>query len=464
MEKEHAPKAIAGSKVLQCEFTGEARSTCRVVAGSRFRASAVFRGRRSSSPSPAPATMTPPRTKVARTTNIGNQNSMPQIEVGMRGEFYFETKWYRIEIVESSSSSCSSSATTTSQSEVEEVFVVNYTNSKGNRGKDHTEDVSAEWLRGLVPVSKRHSSREIPSPPRVYVGMLSKCRTEQSGQEHILAPYEPGYVTKVLPDDKVQFKFFDSSYAMTTTNTNDLLFLSAPSIAGSAVMECERANDQARTIIESRNDCDSEDDDADMESDDIAGALDLDIEVGITKRPAKRVASKKSMRTSPPVDAATEVHVPEKKRARQSRKNTAPIELDGNPVCSICHDDFATDQGSFADVRESRLPVMSMQCRHRVCCECLTRWQALETSKYRVVKKDRPKPKWMASPECKRKTAFNAVDMKVDTLLCGCLNKISRQGATIRKQEAEIMKLKAEIETLKKASAGSRQEKIVVEI
>ena len=470
MEKEHAlSKAIVGSKVLHCEYTGKARRTY-AVAGNSTRVSpvAVFRGRQStrSSPSTAPTTMTPPRTKVARQTNITNQNHMPQIEVGMRGEFNFETKWYRVEIIESSSSSCSSSATmTTSQSEVEEVFVVNYLNCRGNKGKDHTEDVSAVWLRGLVPVSKRCSSRKTSLPPRVYVGMLSKCRTEESGPEHILAPYEPGYVTKVLPDDKVHFKFFDSNYATTTINVNDLLFLSAPSIAGSAVTECERTNDQARTIIKSRNDCDSEDDDADMESDDTtAGACFPSIEIGVTKRPAKRVVSKKSLRPSPPEDATTEVHIPEKKRSRQSRKNNAPIELDGNPICSICHEDFSTDQSSFHDVRESQLPVMSMQCRHRVCCECLTRWQALEISKYRVVKKDRPKPKWMACPECKRSTAFNAIDVKVDTLLCGCLNKISRQDVTIGKQEAEITRLKAEIESLKKASAGSGQEKTFVEI
>ena len=70
----------------------------------------------------------------------------------------------------------------------------------------------------------------------------------------------------------------------------------------------------------------------------------------------------------------------------------------------------------------------------------------------------------MACPECKRSTAFNAVDMKVDTLLCGCLNTISRQDAKIEKKEAEITRLNDEIKTLKKASAGSQQKKIAVEI
>ena len=102
MEKQKASKDMAGSKVLQCEFTGEARSA-HVVAGSRTRASAVavFSGRQSNSPSAAPATVTPPRTKVATKSNIGDQTNMPRVEVGMRGEFYFETKWYSIEIVES---------------------------------------------------------------------------------------------------------------------------------------------------------------------------------------------------------------------------------------------------------------------------------------------------------------------------------------------------------------------------
>lgn len=472
--KEHASKTIAGSKVLQCEYTGEARST-RGMAGSRTRASLVFQGSQSSSPkmssSSAPATMTPPRTKaVARKTNIGSQRNMPQMEVGMRGEFYFETKWYSVEIVDLS---VSSSATSTGPNADKKLFVVNYLNSRGHRGKDNTEDVSAEWLRGMVCAdtgqSKRASCRQRSTsyapPPRVYVGMLSKCRTDQSGPEHVLAPYAPGYVTRVLSDDKVQFKFFDSKYIMTTTNVQDLLFLSGPSIAGSAVTECERANDQARTIIESRNDSDSEDDDADVQSDNTdTAAFSSEADTGVAKRPAKRVVTKKSMHPSPPVDATSQLHIPEKKRAKKDRHNAASIELDGAPICSICREDFSTDQSSFDDMRESKLPVMSMQCMHRVCCECLTRWQALEISKYRVVKKDRPKPKWMACPECKRSTAFNAVDMKVDTLLCGCLNMISRQDAKIGKQETEIRRLKADIESLQKRSCVSRQEKTVVEI
>ena len=466
MEKEHAPKDIAGSKVLQCEYTGEARNI-RVMSGSGTGASAVFQGRRMSSPkmsSAAPATMTPPRTKVARETNIGNRykNSMPRIEVGMQGEFYFEAKWYRVEIVDSS---VPSSATTTSQSEGEQLFVVNYINSRGRRGKDHTENVSIEWLRGLVCCKRGCSSRNSSSPPRVYVGMLSKCRTEQSGPEHIFAPYESGYVSRVLPDDRIQFKFINSKHASAIAKISDLLFLSGPSLEGSAVTECEHADDQALTTIESRTDSGSEDDGAHLGSDTTdVDAFVLDAEAEDTKRPAKSVVAKKSECPSPPVDAATESHVPDKKKARQDRHNTASIELDGNPICSICREDFSTDQSSFDDVRESKLPVSSMQCSHRVCCECLTRWQALEISKYRVVKKDRPKPKWMACPECKRSTAFNAVDMKVDTLLCGCLNMISSQDAKILNQEAEISRLKSEIESMQKTHNGSRQEKIVVEI
>ena len=476
MEKQHASMAIAGSKVLQCEFTGETRST-RVIAGSRTRAGAVavFSGRQSSSPHAAPgATVTPPRTKVATKSNIGDQTNMPRIEVGMRGEFYFETKWYSVEIIESYSS-YSSSTTTTSQSEqIEELFVVNYLNSRGRRGKDHTEDVSAEWLRGLVcfdpdkpnrsPSMKRSVSH---ATPRYYEGMLSECRTEQSGPdaEHVFAPYAPGYVSRVLSDEKVQFKFFDSNHGTKRANVTDLLFLSGPSIAGSAVTECERSDDQARTIGESRNDFHSEEDDACMESDDSdADTFMADIEIGVAKRPAKRVAPKKSVSPSPPADATAESQIPKKKRARQDPDNIASIELDGNPICSICREDFSTDQSSFDDLRESKLPVSSMQCSHRVCCECLSRWQALEIAKYRVVKKDRPKPKWMACPECKRSTAFNAIDMKVDTLLCGCLNTISRQDAKIEKQEAEITRLNDEIKTLKKASAGRQQKKIAVEI
>ena len=465
MEKqEHTSNVIAGSKVLQCECAEEA-SSIRITSGAHTRGIPDFRGRRSPSPkvsSPSAAATVTPRTKVARETNIGGQN-MPRVEVGMRGEFYYEEKWYRVQIVESSLSSAPSpSSSPSSKSEDEELYVVNYLNSKGHRGKDNTEDVSIEWLRGLVCAEMLPSKRATPknkstshSPPRVYEGMLSKCRTERSEQQ-ALSPYEAGYVTKVLSDDKVEFKFFDSSkYGVAIANVKDLLFLSAPPMAGSAVTEIQRAGHQTRIVIKSRNDADSEDD-ADFVgncgADDNTNGTASEGEVGSTKYPAKKTFAKKSIRSSQTVEATTELRMPQKKRARQDRQNTTPIELDGAPICSICREDFSTDQSSFDDLRESKLPVSSMQCQHRVCCECLSRWQALEISKYRVVKKDRPKPKWMACPECKRSTAFNAVDMKIDTLLCGCLNKISRQEATIEKQKAEITRLKAAIESSPKIS------------
>jgi hypothetical protein len=414
--EEHASRANIGSKVIQYEISTEAKSSTTSF-GSHLQIHVPSKPR-----------------KVARKSNVGSDTTirMPQIEIGMRGEFYYLNRiWCSVEIVDSSSPS--SQSTQSNQGHGNVRYVVNYLSRNGRRTKDHTENVPIEWLRGIDCSSVATSTSS--KPQRVYAGMLSKCWVQQSSnKEDGLSSYKAGYVTKVLAGGKIEFKFFDSSYPEMIAKTTDLLFVSAPSLAGSAVTSCDHA--QSTYLVKSKKYHDE-------------GRIEYGTHVEVSTAEPDRVAARATMEPTPMkstyMKTALDTTPKTKKQKTGVSHSPASIELDGHPICSICLDVFTTDQSSFKNVRESKLPVSSTKCSHRVCCGCLTRWQNVMATKSRFPtrKMSASVPKWMRCPECKLSTAFNAVEMKVDTLLCACLNKISRQDATIARQEAEITRLKS---------------------
>ena len=92
--------------------------------------------------------------------------------------------------------------------------------------------------------------------------------------------------------------------------------------------------------------------------------------------------------------------------------------------CPICLEKFDSDITAVRDKRQSKLPVMSASCAHKVCCECLVDMQlSWSAGSFQSL------PKWLKCPVCKQKTAFNALDMPVDSFACECIRLCTSKGS-----------------------------------
>ena len=433
MEEEKSPDTIIGSKVLECESgRGVLVRKHRIVAGAAAPLGAwepISPGRKIS----VASTTSSKRRK--QIDDVPAMPVMPQVSVGMRGEFCYEGQLHKIEIIESSSSDSSGQ---------DAVHVVNFLDRRGRRTNAYTEEVLMSELRCLDcsnPVGSILSNREkSTSKPictemslraPVYETMMSHCRTSSfssdgSRKEDNTHPsYAPGYVKKVLEGDEIEFQFFGTNHETATRRkATDLLFVASPSVIGSAVTECERVVGPPRIRHVAATQIDDED----------GNERDVNISDPILRdNETKKRTSKDDVRKRPARNGTPREAIPaEKKRKRHDTSHAAlSTELEYNPVCPICLEDFSTDLSSCNEIRLSQLPVLSRVCSHRVCCGCLSWWQAVKTARCKLPKKDRPDPKWMRCPVCSRHTAFNAVEMPVDNLLCECLNRIKRLEAEV---------------------------------
>ena len=92
--------------------------------------------------------------------------------------------------------------------------------------------------------------------------------------------------------------------------------------------------------------------------------------------------------------------------------------------CPICLEKFEPDITAVRDKRQSKLPIMSASCAHKVCAECLVDMQlSWSAGSFQSL------PKWLKCPVCKQKIAFNALDMPVDSFACECIMLCTSNGA-----------------------------------
>ena len=110
-------------------------------------------------------------------------------------------------------------------------------------------------------------------------------------------------------------------------------------------------------------------------------------------------------------------------------------------TCPVCYDPFDSDPSLFStddDRRTSHLPVFSAACSHKMCCSCLNSWQLAAISDQTDRAATKNPPKWFKCPCCTQKTAFNAVDMKVDLYACGWIGQLKRQPHLFDNNPASI--------------------------
>ena len=104
------------------------------------------------------------------------------------------------------------------------------------------------------------------------------------------------------------------------------------------------------------------------------------------------------------------------------RRAEATMDLSDLLKCRLCFEDYDYDVAQFStdeEKRSSRLPVLSHQCPHKICCSCLNKMQLVKISE--LTSRKARTPKWFECPFCKNKTAFNATDIKVDIYACGAV-------------------------------------------
>lgn len=85
--------------------------------------------------------------------------------------------------------------------------------------------------------------------------------------------------------------------------------------------------------------------------------------------------------------------------------------------CPVCLDPFDSSLSDLHFKRDSNLPVRSAVCSHKLCCSCLTHMQIASSSGASF-------SKWFKCPVCKQNTAFDAVNMPIDTFACQCMDRI----------------------------------------
>lgn len=94
--------------------------------------------------------------------------------------------------------------------------------------------------------------------------------------------------------------------------------------------------------------------------------------------------------------------------------------------CPVCFDPFEWDPSKYtSDDRrfESKLPVLSYVCSHKVCCSCLHGMQLVAISGRTTNRRSRSK--WFKCPSCNVKTAFNALKMQIDSYACECIKRLT---------------------------------------
>ena len=127
--------------------------------------------------------------------------------------------------------------------------------------------------------------------------------------------------------------------------------------------------------------------------------------------------------------------------------------------CPLCFEDFDCDVAGLStdeERRSSRLPVLSHQCPHKICASCLNNWQLVAISNQKSTKAKTPK--WFKCHTCKEKTAFNAVDIKIDLYACGTVASIKSSGTT-RVPNSRMAKAEATGETLPYETQQAKEKK-----
>ena len=115
--------------------------------------------------------------------------------------------------------------------------------------------------------------------------------------------------------------------------------------------------------------------------------------------------------------------------------------------CPVCFDDFDYDPSLFStdeEKRSSRLPTLSAKCSHKICASCLNDWWVVVISD-KSAKAKKNAPKWFECHTCKEKTAFNAVDLKIDTSKCSdiaAIRNLMASGSTASAPQPGIEPLK----------------------
>ena len=128
------------------------------------------------------------------------------------------------------------------------------------------------------------------------------------------------------------------------------------------------------------------------------------------------------------------------------------------PRCPVCFEDFDYDASLFSsdeEKRSSRLPTLSAKCCHKICASCLNNMQLAAMSDQTERAATKNPPKWFKCPTCKEKTAFNAVDIKIDLYACGAIATI--KGLTKQVEQDKTTKRKAPIASKTKISKQKKQ-------
>ena len=112
-------------------------------------------------------------------------------------------------------------------------------------------------------------------------------------------------------------------------------------------------------------------------------------------------------------------------------------------TCPVCYDPFDSDPSLFLtddDRRTSHLPVFSAACSHKICASCLNKMQLAAMSDQTERAATKNPPKWFKCPCCTQKTAFNAVDMKVDLYACDWISHLKLQQHLFDTNPASVEK------------------------